>query len=70
MFTHIIIVDNGSTDDCSEKINHSMPQAHLIQNKHNLGFGAANNRALDQVTTSYALLLNPDCVVSPDAIRQ
>jgi GT2 family glycosyltransferase len=70
VFTHIIIVDNGSTDDCSEKIKHAMPQAHLIQNKHNLGFGAANNRALGQVTTSYALLLNPDCVVTPDAIRQ
>lgn len=69
-FIHIVIVDNGSTDGCAEKIMRSLPQAHLIQNQRNLGFGAANNLALDQVATPYALLLNPDCIVTPDALEQ
>jgi GT2 family glycosyltransferase len=61
----IIIVDNGSSDGCPEKIADALPHAHLIQSERNLGFGAANNRALDLVQTPYALLLNPDCIVSP-----
>ena len=67
-FNHIIIVDNGSSDGCPEKIADVLPQAHLIQSERNLGFGAANNRALDLVQTPYALLLNPDCIVAPSEI--
>ncbi len=68
-FGHIIIVDNGSSDGCPQKISATLPRAHLIQNKNNLGFGAANNLALDRVKTPYALLLNPDCNVSPVEIE-
>jgi GT2 family glycosyltransferase len=67
--SRIIIVDNGSSDGCPEKIADVLPHAHLIQNERNLGFGAANNRALDLVQTPYALLLNPDCIVSPIEIE-
>lgn len=67
--SHIIIVDNGSSDGCPQKIADALPQAHLIQSERNLGFGAANNRALDLVQTPYALLLNPDCIVQPDEIH-
>ena len=37
----------------------------LLRNPRNLGFGAANNRALASVTTPYALLINPDCLPTP-----
>jgi GT2 family glycosyltransferase len=66
----VIIVDNGSTDGSVEKVIQTIPQAHLIQSRSNLGFGAANNRALECVTTPYALLLNPDCIASEEAIKQ
>jgi GT2 family glycosyltransferase len=34
----------------------------------NLGFGAANNRALARVSTPFAFLLNPDCEISKEAL--
>jgi N-acetylglucosaminyl-diphospho-decaprenol L-rhamnosyltransferase len=36
----------------------------------NLGFGAANNRALAATRTPLALLVNPDCEVTPDGLRE
>ena len=58
----IVFSDNGSEDDTVAQIRRLLPQAHIIEHKANLGFGTANNRALDLVTTQYALLLNPDCL--------
>lgn len=59
---HIIVVDNASDDDTVARVRTGIPQASLLLNAANLGFGAANNRALWQVQTRYALLLNPDCL--------
>ena len=58
----IIVVDNASDDDLQTQLSLTLPQASLLRNARNLGFGAANNRALAQVQTPYALLLNPDCL--------
>ena len=62
LLKNIIIVDNASDDDIEEQLRFTLPSAALIRNEKNLGFGAANNRALAQVQTPYALLLNPDCL--------
>ena len=62
---HVVIVDNASDDDTLAKVAHYMPNATVLRNTRNLGFGAANNVALRQAKSSHALLLNPDCV--PDA---
>jgi GT2 family glycosyltransferase len=59
---HVVVVDNASDDDLDQLLRRALPQAVLIKNLKNLGFGAANNRALATVTTPYALLLNPDCL--------
>ena len=59
---NIIVVDNASDDDLQTQLPLTLPQATLLRNARNLGFGAANNRALAQVQTPYALLLNPDCL--------
>jgi len=69
-FENILIVDNKSHDGTPEVISAEIPQARLIRSNYNVGFGAANNIALGQVTTPYALLLNPDCVVTPGAIEK
>jgi GT2 family glycosyltransferase len=58
----IIVVDNASDDDLQTQLLLTLPQASLLRNARNLGFGTANNRALAQVKTPYALLLNPDCL--------
>lgn len=59
---HVIIVDNASEDDTNVEVTSLLPNAKLLRNKCNLGFGAANNRALAVTETPYALLLNPDCL--------
>ncbi len=64
-FTHLVIVDNGSSDDTAEKVRACLPGATFIRSPDNIGFGAANNKALAIVTTPYALLINPDCLPGP-----
>jgi N-acetylglucosaminyl-diphospho-decaprenol L-rhamnosyltransferase len=63
---HIIVVDNASDDDLQAQLLLALPHASLFLNERNLGFGAANNRALAQVRTPYAMLLNPDCLPTPE----
>ena len=68
-FKNIIFVDNASTDDTCQKIGDIFPNAKLIKNSVNLGFGAANNIALANTLAPYTLLLNPDCLPKSDAIQ-
>ncbi len=67
---HITVVDNGSDDGCVDAVGQYLPNAQVIALPNNLGFGAANNRALAQAQTPFALLLNPDCEITPQAIAQ
>lgn len=69
-FPHVILVDNGSDDDCAGQTPQYLPQARVLALQQNLGFGTANNRALTQVQTPFALLLNPDCEISAQAVQQ
>lgn len=65
-----VVVDNCSNDGCSALIAQQFPNVKLIRNACNEGFGQGNNIALAQVETPYALLVNPDAVVSNTAIEQ
>lgn len=66
-FPHVTVVDNASGDDTVATAKQHLPHAHIIRNERNLGFGAANNRAIEQAQTEFVLLLNPDCTMTPDA---
>lgn len=59
---HLIFVDNASNDNLAQQLSIALPHAKLLINSKNMGFGAANNRALKEVRSKYALLLNPDCL--------
>jgi GT2 family glycosyltransferase len=63
---HVIIVDNGSSDGSAPIARSMLPHAQVIALERNLGFGAANNRALDRVATPFAFLLNPDCEIEAE----
>lgn len=65
---HLIISDNASNDGTPEQARAMWPQAQVLQHASNMGFGAANNRALAMVTTPFAFLLNPDCEITPEAL--
>lgn len=66
----VIVVDNASADDTVQTAKQLLANATLLASDTNLGFGRANNWGLEQVKTPYALLLNPDCEASPQAIAQ
>lgn len=64
----VVVVDNGSHDGTCDAVRERLPRARLLALPTNLGFGAANNRALATVATPYALLLNPDCLIRTDDV--
>ena len=65
---HVTVVDNASGDDSCAAVAAQLPAARLIRMPENRGYGAANNAGLAEVKTPYALLLNPDCLVTPAQI--
>ena len=64
----IIIVDNNSSDNSAEILRTRYPKTEIIALNQNIGYGRAANRALEKVSTPYALLLNPDLNVTPAEI--
>jgi N-acetylglucosaminyl-diphospho-decaprenol L-rhamnosyltransferase len=74
----VIVVDNASADGSADMVRQAFPDVMVIANDDNRGFPAANNqgfRALgfelgcgDDVPR-YALALNPDTVLPPDALH-
>jgi len=66
----IIIVDNASRDDSLARLKRVFPDAHVIANPVNVGFGRANNQALPLVQGRYVLLLNTDAFVSADTLQR
>ena len=65
---HVMVSDNASEDGTAALAARLWPHAQVLCHDENLGFGAANNRALAQVKTPFALLLNPDCEMTPQAL--
>jgi N-acetylglucosaminyl-diphospho-decaprenol L-rhamnosyltransferase len=61
---NLIISDNASADNSANQAKLLWPQAIVLEHSKNIGFGAANNKALEKVKTPFAFLLNPDCELS------
>lgn len=66
----VIVVDNASNDDTLAQAARHLPQARLLAQTRNLGFGAANNLGWRAAETEFVLLINPDCLCSAEAIAQ
>lgn len=68
----ILVIDNMSTDGTFKYIKETYPSIKFIQNKANLGFGAANNIGLQYALDNnypYVYLLNQDAWIKPDTIH-
>ena len=77
----VCVVDNASSDNSADMVRDQFPQVHLIANRENVGYPAANNQGLRWFgfgpagearadAPSFALLLNPDTVLPPDALTR
>ncbi len=65
----IMVVDNASTDGSAEMVAAEFPEVILFRSDTNLGFGAANNVALEKATGRYHVLLNSDAFFEPGALH-
>jgi N-acetylglucosaminyl-diphospho-decaprenol L-rhamnosyltransferase len=65
----LFVVDNDSRDGSAEMVAEQYPTVRLIANRDNVGFGKANNQAFAQARGRYILMLNPDTVARPGALR-
>jgi GT2 family glycosyltransferase len=65
-----IVIDNDSRDGSVALLRERHPQAELIANPGNFGFGRANNQALPLLRGEFVLLLNTDAFVSPDTLAR
>ncbi len=66
----IIVVDNNSVDGSVEALRRCYPRLRIIENRENIGFGAANNQAIRESTGRFLLILNPDTIVQEDTLAE
>jgi GT2 family glycosyltransferase len=65
-----IVVDNNSADDSREMVAREHPGVELMNSGGNLGFARANNLALPRVRSPLVLFLNPDTLVTAEALER
>jgi GT2 family glycosyltransferase len=63
-----IVVDNCSRDGSAEMVRAEFPWVHVVESQENLGFGRANNLALEAASGRYIVLLNSDAFLCPDTL--
>jgi len=64
----IIVADNGSGDGSPEMVRAEFPGVRVLETGGNIGFGRANNAALEGALGRYFCLLNSDAVLLPGAL--
>lgn len=67
---HVRVFDNASSDGTVDLIRQRFPDVELIAGDENVGFGRGHNANLEQTTTPFALILNPDCFLNADALTE
>ena len=69
MSIEVLLVDNNSSDGSPLMVEMEFPQVRLIRSAVNLGFGAANNLALEVTQGRFIVLLNSDAFLSHGSLR-
>ncbi|HEX6904157.1 MAG TPA: glycosyltransferase family 2 protein [Thermoanaerobaculia bacterium] len=65
----IVVADTGSGDGSAEMVRREFPEAVLLADEGNPGFGAAANRAVAACSAPFVLLLNADTRVGAGTIQ-
>lgn len=66
----LILVDNDSEDGSLEYMRSHYPMVGIIQNRENLGFGAAVNRGLERAQGFFILFLNNDLYLDENCVTE
>jgi GT2 family glycosyltransferase len=66
----ILVVDNASSDGSAEMVRAEFGDVKLIANRENVGFGRANNQALERCQGEYVLFLNPDTLAPKRSLEE
>ena len=61
----VVLADNDSDDDTVALVRQRSPEARILELGHNLGYGAAANRAMAEFPAEFALVCNQDAVYQP-----
>lgn len=64
----VIVIENSSNFLIKEKLESKYPNVTCVIAGENLGYAKGNNLGLSLVKSPYALILNPDTILHPDAI--
>lgn len=65
----VIVVDNASSDRSLVAISEKFPQVKILKSCENVGFGRANNLAINSAKGKYLFLLNSDTILINNAIK-
>ena len=65
----VIIVENSKNEKFKKDLENKYKNVDCILKGSNRGYAAANNIGLNIVKTKYALVLNPDCILEHETIR-
>lgn len=68
--TKIIVIDNNSTDGSKLWLKQNESRFLAIYNEKNIGFGRANNIALNYIEGEYLLLVNTDAFIAENSIKE
>ena len=69
----VTIVDNASSDGSAQQLRHLLGRQQGVEflfNPSNIGFAPAVNQVARHATEDMVLILNPDCILEPTALRQ
>lgn len=66
----VVLVDNASYDGTAQQVRAAHPWVRVIDSTTNLGFAAGNNLAARHARGRHLLLLNPDALPAPGALRR
>jgi GT2 family glycosyltransferase len=68
--TELAVVDNASSDGSRDLVRDEFPEAKLVALPANRGFAGGVAAGLSQTSGAWALLLNNDAVIEPEAIAE
>src|SRR5210317_1571392 len=65
---NIILIENSNSIEFKKDIESNFSNVTCELTNDNLGYGKANNIGLNKVITKYALILNPDTILSSNTL--